>query len=302
MNGIINIYKEAGYTSFDVVAKLRGILREKKIGHTGTLDPDAVGVLPVCIGNATKVCELLTDKDKVYEAVLQLGLTTDTQDATGTVLRDRSELLPALTQEAVEQAIHSFIGAYDQVPPMYSALKVGGKKLCDLAREGIEVERKARTVHIYEIEIVQMQLPLVTMRVHCSKGTYIRTLCDDIGEKLGVGGLMKHLVRTRVSRFSIEEALTLAQVEEHRDNGTLEQILLPVDGVFSEYEVLHVVDEAQKKLQNGNRLTAEDLAETVSGKALENARYRIYDKTGKFYGIYGFDAARDDFKSIKMFL
>ena len=310
MNGIINIYKEAGYTSFDVVAKLRGILHEKKIGHTGTLDPDATGVLPVCVGKATKVCALLTDKDKEYEAVLQLGLTTDTQDATGKILQDRRELLDTLTEARVREVIMGFIGDYEQVPPMYSALKVGGKKLCDLAREGIEVERKARLVHIYDIEIVQMKIPFVTMRVHCSKGTYIRTLCDDIGELLGVGGLMKSLVRTRVSCFDIGQALTLAQVEEHCDLGRLDEILLPVDRVFAEYPPLCVAEEAQKKLQNGNRLTASDLSDADRSAAEhlgqttagELQRFRVYDKTGRFYGIYGWDAQREDLKSIKMFL
>lgn len=310
MNGIINIYKEAGYTSFDVVAKLRGILREKKIGHTGTLDPDATGVLPVCVGNATKVCGLLTDKDKEYEAVLQLGLKTDTQDATGQILRDRSDLLHTLTEERVREAIMGFVGDYEQIPPMYSALKIGGKKLCDLAREGIEVERKARLVHIFDIDIVQLQIPFVTMRVHCSKGTYIRTLCDDIGELLGVGGLMKSLVRTRVSCFSIEQALTLAQVEEYRDTDRLNEILLPVDTVFSEYPALHVTQEARKKLQNGNRLIFSDFSafDRSAAELLRQAtagnvqRLRVYDGDGRFYGIYGWDMQRKDLKSIKMFL
>lgn len=320
MNGILNIYKEAGYTSFDVVAKLRGIFREKKIGHTGTLDPDATGVLPVCIGNATKVCALLTDKDKEYEAVLQLGLTTDTMDASGQILRDRSNLLHTLTEARVREVVMGFVGDYEQVPPMYSALKVGGRKLCDLAREGIEVERKARLVHIYAIEIMQMELPLVTMRVYCSKGTYIRTLCDDIGERLGVGGMMKSLVRTRVSAFSIGQALTLAQVEAHRDLGTLDEILLPVEQVFLEYPALHVTKEAHKKLQNGNRLELTDLmaddrtaggdpvwaddrtAGKDSGQEAPAQQFRVYDSTGRFYGIYGWDAGRKDFKSIKMFL
>lgn len=303
MNGIINIYKEAGYTSFDVVAKLRGILREKKIGHTGTLDPAATGVLPVCVGNATKVCGLLTDKDKEYEAVLQLGLSTDTQDATGQILQDRSDQLPGITEARVREVIMDFVGDYEQVPPMYSALKVNGKKLCDLAREGVEVERKPRLVHIFGIEITDMELPYVTMRVHCSKGTYIRTLCNDIGELLGVGGLMKSLVRTRVSCFALEQALTLAQVEKHRDMGTLDQILLPVDGVFSEYPALCVTKEAEKRLQNGNRLTSCDLLEPFDITGLRSdARFRVYDGTGRFYGIYGWDETRGDMKSIKMFL
>lgn len=304
MNGIININKEAGYTSFDVVAKLRGILHEKKIGHTGTLDPQATGVLPVCVGHATKVCGLLTDKDKEYETVLQLGLATDTQDATGQIVRDGRDHLHTLTPERVREAIMGFVGDYEQIPPMYSALKVGGRKLCDLAREGIEVERKARPVHIYEIRIMQVQLPLLTMRVHCSKGTYIRTLCDDIGARLGVGGMMKQLVRTRVSSFALEQALTLAQVEAHRDAGTLDEILIPVDAVFEQYPALHVTNEARRKLQNGNRLAIADLS---SGGLLTHAsaesgrRFRVYDEAGTFYGIYGWDAQLGDLKSIKMF-
>ena len=187
MNGIINVYKEKGYTSHDVVAKLRGICRQKKIGHTGTLDPDAEGVLPVCLGTATKVCGLLTDKDKVYEAVLLLGTQTDTQDISGTVVRQAQV---TCTQDEVRQAAASFLGIYSQLPPMYSALKVNGKKLYELARQGKVVEREARKVVIHEIFIESVELPRITMTVHCSKGTYIRTLCHDIGRKLGCGGCM----------------------------------------------------------------------------------------------------------------
>ena len=244
INGIINVYKERGFTSFDVVAKLRGILHERKIGHTGTLDPEATGVLPICIGNATKVCELLTDKDKVYRTVMHLGITTDTQDMTGTVKEDRSREAALLKEQTVEAAILQFVGDYEQIPPMYSALKVNGKKLCDLARAGIEVERKARTVKIFSIEIEKINLPYVTMQVHCSKGTYIRTLCADIGEVLGVGACMESLVRTRVSVFPLEEAHTLAEIEKIRDEGTLEELILPVDRVFEGKTKLTVVPEA----------------------------------------------------------
>ena len=204
INGIVNVYKEKGFTSFDVVAKMRGIFQQKKIGHTGTLDPDAQGVLPVCLGRATKVCDLLTDKDKEYETVLLLGVCTDTQDLSGEIL-ERKEV--HATEDEVKKAILSFVGDYMQVPPMYSALKVGGQKLCDLARKGVTVERKARPVTIHEIEILSMNLPEVRMRVLCSKGTYIRTLCQDIGEKLGCGGCMKSLLRTRVAGFMIDEAI-----------------------------------------------------------------------------------------------
>ena len=178
MDGIINIYKEKGFTSHDVVAKLRGILRQKKIGHTGTLDPDAVGVLPVCLGKATKLCDMITDKSKTYEAVLLLGVTTDTQDITGTVLDSKAV---DGTSGEIEQTVLSFVGEYKQIPPMYSALKVNGKKLYELARAGVEIERKARTVTIDSVEIQKIELPRVYIKVDCSKGTYIRTLCHDIG-------------------------------------------------------------------------------------------------------------------------
>ena len=192
--GIIVIHKEKGFTSHDVVAKLRGILHMKKIGHTGTLDPDATGVLPVALGKGTKLVDLLTDKEKTYEAVLHLGIDTDTQDMSGTVLEERPV---NVTEEEVRKVLKSFVGEQLQVPPMYSALKVNGKKLYELAREGKTVERKARPVCFYEIEPLEFHLPLVKIRVTCSKGTYIRTLCHDIGEKLGCGGCMEELLCLR---------------------------------------------------------------------------------------------------------
>ena len=199
--GIIVIHKEKGFTSHDVVAKLRGILHMKKIGHTGTLDPDATGVLPVALGKGTKLVDLLTDKEKTYEAVLHLGIDTDTQDMSGTVLEEKPV---NVTEEEVRKVLKSFVGEQLQVPPMYSALKVNGKKLYELAREGKTVERKARPVCFYEIEPLEFHLPLVKIRVTCSKGTYIRTLCHDIGEKLGCGGCMESLLRTQVSEFLLK--------------------------------------------------------------------------------------------------
>ena len=188
MDGVIVIRKEKGFTSHDVVAKLRGILHMKKIGHTGTLDPDAEGVLPVALGKATRLVDMITDKEKTYEAVMRLGVVTDTQDMSGTVLSQTTEL--SVTEEELCTVVSSFVGDYMQVPPMYSALKVNGKKLYELAREGKTVERKPRPVHFYEIEILDISFPLVRFRVTCSKGTYIRTLCHDIGEKLGCGASM----------------------------------------------------------------------------------------------------------------
>ena len=251
MNGIINVYKEKGYTSHDVVAKLRGILRQKKIGHTGTLDPQAEGVLPVCLGNATRLCDLLTDKTKEYEAVMRLGVTTDTQDMTGTVL---SETPVNVSEGDIIDIMSTFKGKIMQVPPMYSALKVDGRKLVDLAREGIEVERKAREIEIYELEILEVNLPLVRFRVNCSKGTYIRTLCQDIGQKAGCGGAMESLLRTRVDRFEVKEALTLAQIEQVRDEQRLDDILYPVDEVFLQLPAVTVKNEFRKVIDNGNSL------------------------------------------------
>lgn len=246
IHGIINVYKEKGFTSHDVVAKLRGISGQRKIGHTGTLDPDAEGVLPVCLGRATKVCELLTDKDKTYRAVLLLGKTTDTQDTTGEVLSEAST--EHLTEAQVEEAIMSFVGEYEQIPPMYSAVKIEGKKLYELAREGKTVERKSRKVCIHSIKIAEMDLPKIEIEVRCSKGTYIRTLCHDIGEKLGVGGCMDSLLRTKVSIFELENTMKLSEIQEYKDQGRFIECVMPVDAIFPEYRKIVVRGERQLAL------------------------------------------------------
>lgn len=293
MNGIINIYKEKGFTSFDVVAKLRGILKTRKIGHTGTLDPDAEGVLPVCIGKATKICELLTDKTKEYEAVMLLGRTTDTQDVTGETLTQQEVHCSA---KEVEKAVLSFVGDYMQVPPMYSALKVNGKKLYELAREGKTVERKPRPVHFYEIEILDIDFPLVRFRVTCSKGTYIRTLCHDIGEKLGCGAAMETLLRTKVGRFTLDDAITLAQTEEAVRNGEIEQRILGIEEILAEYPRVCCTKEGDRLLANGNPLV----------QALVNAEekdgwIRMCNSEGSFAGVYQWDEKRDRYFPVKMF-
>ncbi len=293
INGIINVYKEKGFTSFDVVAKMRGIFHQRKIGHTGTLDPDAEGVLPVCLGKATKVCDLLTDKDKEYEAVLLLGIATDTEDITGHVLQTAEV---AVAKEQVEEVISSFIGTYEQVPPMYSALKVQGQKLCDLARKGITIERKSRTVTIYDIEILEYNLPEVRMRVHCSKGTYIRTLCKDIGEKLGCFGCMKSLLRTRVSDFSIKSAHKLSELE----NIDVTEILLPVDTVFLQYPKAVVNKEADKLLRNGNRIPEQFIYNMQEDFCKE--QIRIYSENKEFIGLYSYQKDMKDFKPIRIFM
>ncbi len=285
-SGIINIYKEAGYTSFDVVAKLRGILKIKKIGHTGTLDPDATGVLPVCIGKATKLCDILTDKDKVYECTMLLGVTTDTYDMSGRVLSKNS--VSNITEDMAVSAIQSFVGDIMQVPPMYSAIKVNGKKLYELAREGKEIERKPRPVSIYSIDILNISLPEITVRVHCGKGTYIRSLCHDIGEALGCGCAMKSLIRTRVSIFDISDARTLKDVEKIVNAGNLKGILLPVDQVFDKYQTVFVIpnEDAIKHAVNGMPVSDENVfAEAIS--SFDNgSRYRLYLPDNRFIGIY----------------
>lgn len=296
MNGIMNVRKEKGFTSFDVVAKLRGILKMKKIGHTGTLDPDAEGVLPVCIGKATKVCGLLTDKDKEYRAVMLLGKVTDTQDITGTVL---SEKQVSVSKGEAEKCIMSFVGQYHQIPPMYSALKVNGRKLCDLAREGIEVERKPRPVYIHDIIIEEIELPRVTMRIHCSKGTYIRTLCQDIGERLGCGACMESLVRTRVADFKLEDAKTLGEIEAVMNKQELESILYPIDSVFMELQEAVIRRQYNSLLYNGNKLAVSCCVDWDSGR--EGKRIRVYDEDGKFIGIYQHVKEELLLKPIKMF-
>lgn len=299
IHGVINIYKERGFTSHDVVGKLRGILRQKKIGHTGTLDPDAEGVLPVCLGKATKLCDLLTDKEKTYRAVLLLGKTTDTQDVSGTVL---SEVPVTAEEEKVREAILSFVGDYDQIPPMYSALKVNGQKLCDLARAGKEVERKPRRVTIREIRIEKIDLPRVTMEVTCSKGTYIRTLCQDIGENLGCGGCMESLLRTRVERFSLEDAIKLGEVEaikaEKGLDGLMEKIL-PIDGMFPDALNAVVPEDGMKALVNGNSLKENQIRPERA--AADNERVRVYDEAGRFYALYRYEAAEKQYRLEKMF-
>lgn len=295
VNGIINIYKEKGYTSFDVVARMRGITHQKKIGHTGTLDPDAEGVLPVCLGKATKVCDLLTDKDKEYETVLLLGVMTDTQDVTGQTLAEHPV---DVTGQEVTAAIVSFLGAYDQIPPMYSALKVDGQKLCDLARKGVTVERKARRVEIHAIEVLSMELPRVRMRVHCSKGTYIRTLCQDIGEKLGCYGCMESLLRTRVAGFTLDKAHKLSEVEELFLKGREAEILYPTDTIFDRYKKCYAVKEAAKLLENGNRIPAD----LIPDAGREASPIRLYSDADRFIGIYAYQNEQDDYKPIKIFM
>ena len=250
MDGILVIRKEKGYTSHDVVAKLRGILHMKKIGHTGTLDPAAEGVLPVALGRGTRLVELLTEKEKTYEAVLRLGVSTDTQDMTGTIL---SEKPVTVTEEEVRETVASFVGEQMQVPPMYSALKVGGKKLYELAREGKTIERKPRPVVFYEIRILDMDLPLVRISVTCSKGTYIRTLAVDLGQKLGYASHMSFLKRTASAGLDLSQALTLAEIAEKVEEKDF-SFLLPIEYGVLDLPRIDLNPKQTKEVSFGRRL------------------------------------------------
>ncbi len=301
IDGVLNIYKEPGYTSHDVVAKMRGILHQKKIGHMGTLDPNAVGVLPVCLGKATKLCSILSEKDKSYDCTLLLGLQTDTQDIDGEVInRADPEKLESLDPEDIVNAIKSFIGDYAQIPPMYSAIKINGEKLYEKARRGEVVERKAREVKIIDIVITGIEPPRVNFRVTCSKGTYVRTLCNDIGEKLGVYGCMEKLCRTMVDRFDVKNAITLDEIEKFRDDGSLSNYLYPVDEMLDKYSKCIVSAEAEKLVKNGNIFTGSQTMLKMNHK--DEQILRVYTAGNQFIGLYKYNAEKRIYKPYKIFL
>ena len=307
-HGIMNVYKEAGFTSHDVVAKLRGICKQKKIGHTGTLDPDAVGVLPVCLGSGTKLCDMLTGETKEYIARFRLGITTDTQDISGKVLEEKEV---GVCEEQVREMLSHFVGELQQVPPMYSALKVGGKRLYELAREGKEVERKARLITVYELELLKAEHPEYEIRVTCSKGTYIRTLCHDVGQALSCGAVMTSLVRSRVGEFRLQDAKPLSALQELADQGRLQEAVIPVEEMFRALPAIQVSDGAQKALLNGNQLKQSEILvkeDTESpGKIskefpVDQGEYRVYSSDGWFCAIYRYERGRKLFTPVKMFL
>lgn len=273
MNGIIVIDKPQGKTSHNMVSFMRRITNIRKIGHTGTLDPMATGVLPLCIGSATKAADMLTLSDKAYRAEFVLGKTTDTLDAEGNVL---SECEVYVTEDEIRKAILSFVGEIEQVPPMYSAIKQDGKKLYELARKGIEVERKIRRVTIHSIDIIEidMQENRAVIEVNCSKGTYIRTLCDDIGKKLGCGAYMTALRRIKTGCFEIKDAYTVEEIEKLAQGGMLEQKLKSVDSLFAEYDSIHLNEKQTKSIKNGVRMS-------WRGKT-EGETLRLYDNEGNF--------------------
>ena len=295
-HGIININKEKGFTSHDVVAVLRGVLHQKKIGHTGTLDPDATGVLPVCLGQGTKVAGLLTDKDKAYRTTLKLGEETDTQDHSGEVI----QTMPCdVTEAQVLKVIEDFVGPLDQMPPMYSAIKINGRKLYDLAREGKTVERKTRSIVIYDIIDVEIALPYITMTVKCSKGTYIRTLCRDIAEALGTCGHMFALERLQSGAFTIATALTLDEVKALKEIDAIEAHLITVDSMFDAYEEIIVAAAHYKLLDNGNKMPEETFKNKV--ELLDGKRFNVYNEKRDYIGIYEWNSTKALLVPIKLF-
>ena len=269
MNGILLIDKQPDWTSNDVVAKLKGILHQRRIGHSGTLDPMATGLLVVFVGRATRAVAFAEGHDKRYLAGLRLGITTDTQDITGAVLEEKNV---SVSMEELDQALALFRGEIQQVPPMYSAIKHQGRRLYDIARKGGEVERKPRTITIHDLRLIGQQNGEWLLDVSCSKGTYVRTLCHDLGQTLGCGGCMSSLRRVQAGQFSVDQAVTLEQVQIMADEGRAEELLLPVDSLFDQYPAC-VVDAAQeKKIRCGNQVE--------SGLAV--GMYRVYNQGGDF--------------------
>lgn len=322
MNGILCVYKEAGYTSHDVINRLRRISNQKKIGHTGTLDPNAEGVLPVCFGNATKVCGLLTDTDKSYRAELILGKVTDSYDITGEVITEKEV---HVTVEQLQETIKGFIGTQMQTPPMFSARKVNGQKLYDLARQGIVVEREPKEINVYDICLESLvcrdetgteieaeaesygkirssaEVVRAYITVHCSKGTYIRSICHDIGEKLGCGACMGSLLRTKVGRFSVEDSKKIKELAQLAEEGMFEEYLISADSMFPEYPKLsQLPEEADVLLRNGNQIYLKQLPK-YEWMELDNVQLRMYDGTGRFCAIYEYRKDKRYLQPVTMF-
>ena len=300
MDGIINVYKEKGFTSHDVVAVMRKIANQKKIGHTGTLDPEAEGVLPVCLGKATKLADYIMASEKQYRAMVRLGITTTTEDASGEVLEERPV---DVTEEELQKALLSMEGEQMQVPPMYSALKVNGKKLYELAREGKEVERKARKVTIFGIRLLQFLPPdRAEILVDCSKGTYIRTLCADLGKRLGCGAHMETLLRTKSGRFTLENACSLEELRTLATENRLEEALLSMEEALMQYPAVTVQPRADRLMANGCKIFAPHWKQQEENLTLGQT-VRGYNSQGHLMGLYTVEEAEELFlKPQKMLL
>lgn len=276
MNGVLNIFKPKGMSSFDAVRVVKKVAGTGKVGHTGTLDPEATGVLPICIGRATKIIDYIMDSEKVYEVTLKLGIRTTTYDLEGEVLEERDP--SHLTEEEILNAINSFKGEYSQIPPMYSALKQNGVRLYELARKGIEVEIKGRLVNIYNLEDIKINNPYISMKVTCSKGTYIRSLCYDIGEKLGVFATMTQLNRAKTSVFSQEKSININELTKENIN----DYILSMEEALEKYDKIVVNKKYVKLLVNGVRVAD---GRFTKDKVINNKLYRVYDDENNFIGL-----------------
>ncbi|CAM2076527.1 MULTISPECIES: tRNA pseudouridine(55) synthase TruB [Clostridia] len=276
MNGILNIFKPKGMSSFDVVRVVKKVAKTGKVGHTGTLDPEATGVLPVCIGRATKIIDYIMDSEKVYEVTFKLGIRTTTYDLEGEILEEKDT--SNLSNEDILGVVKEFIGEYSQVPPMYSALKKNGVRLYELARQGIEVEREGRLINIYNIEDIKINNPYVSMKVTCSKGTYIRSLCYDIGEKLGVFATMTDLNRSKTSVFSQENSISVNDLTEEN----IDDYIVTMEEALSKYEAITVHGKYVKLLVNGVRVADNRF---TKDKIINNRLYRVYDEDSNFIGL-----------------
>lgn len=283
MDGILNINKPPGKTSYDVVAMVKRLSGERRVGHAGTLDPDATGVLPVCLGWGTRIVEFLMDATKVYRAEIELGAATDTYDSSGQVIQrgDPSKI----DRNQVASALDAFRGTIRQTPPMYSAVKHRGKPLYKLARSGISVERKSRTVKIHRLELVDWKPPVATVEVECGKGTYIRSLAHDLGQSLGCGAYLKSLVRTRCGLFDIKDAVTMSRLEEAFLHGYWEHFVHPVDIVLQDYSAVVVDDAAEAAIKNGSPVVLEHINSQTGKVSARQKYYRAYSADGRFLGI-----------------
>lgn len=291
LEGVLAVMKPAGWTSHDVVAKVRRLVGVRRIGHTGTLDPAVTGVLPLCIGRATRMVEYIQELPKQYEATVVIGLSTDTEDLSGTVIERVNDV--TISEADVRNAISSFLGEIDQVPPMYSAVKIDGKRLYELARKGEQVERKARKVTIHELELLDLRLdesiPEFSFRVTCSKGTYIRTLCVDIGRKLGFPAAMKELIRTQTGNLTLEDCLSLEQIAELSLEGTLSEHLIPADRAISHLPHVQLNDKQSLQASRGQKIHLQ--MEPDMNAVLDQAIVRVYDRQQHFIGLFEWNQA-----------
>jgi len=297
MDGILNINKPRGKTSFSIVATVKRLSGERRVGHAGTLDPTATGVLPVCLGQATRIVEFLIDATKTYQAQIELGITTDTYDASGKITqkRDPSEI----SQSQLESALTSFRGLIQQTPPMYSAVKYQGKRLYELARAGIKVKRESRPTKIYHLELIDWQPPLATIEVVCGKGTYIRSLAHDLGQTLGCGANLKNLVRSRCGLFNIGDAVSMPELENAFRYGYWQHLIYPVDTVLLHWTAMVVSDNTEQVIRNGGPLVLDNYSSSVQS-SFEN-HCRAYTPDGRFLGVLLFNPERGQWQPKKVF-